>query len=498
MSTLQVVLIVHNIAAILLALVGFHSLVLTILYLWHQNEKAPEPKPVEGEWPRVVIQLPIFNERHVVDRLVNAMVHLDYPRDRLEVQLLDDSTDETVGIAALAVEKARLNGLSIRHIRRENRVGYKAGALSYGLGETDAPFIAVFDADFVPGPDFLRRIIPHFLSNDRLGMVQTRWSHLNPNYSLLTRAAALALDTHFIIEQTARHRGGLLMNFSGTAGVWRRETIDDAGGWAADTLSEDIDLSYRAQMRGWKCLYLPDMGTPAEITPLMMGFKKQQARWATGTIQCLRKLGPTVLRSKLTIWQKIEAMFHLSAYMIHPLMIVLLLTTLPIILQGHNETVPLAGLGFVMFGPPIEALIAQRKLYPDWPRRLWFFPALMTVAAGIAVSDTEAVLRGLSLKPVAFHRTPKFQVDATNRSGWERSNYTVPVDYSVLVELGLALYSAVTAIVAFQTEPGLAVFMTMYTLGFAYVGGLSLWQAGAARLVQSRDRRQLELSENKL
>jgi cellulose synthase/poly-beta-1,6-N-acetylglucosamine synthase-like glycosyltransferase len=491
--------IIHSIATVLLAMVGIHSLVLTIVYLRNQNKNAATPPPIKGEWPRVVIQLPIYNERHVVDRLVDAMNRLDYPRDRLEVQLLDDSTDETVNIAAAAVERAKATGLTIEHVRREKREGFKAGALAYGLDITTADYVAIFDADFVPNPDFLTKIMPHFVADDRLGMVQTRWAHLNANYSLLTRSAAVALDTHFVIEQTSRHRAGLLMNFSGTAGVWRRETITDAGGWDGDTLSEDIDLSYRAQLRGWRCLYLPEMGTPAEITPLMMGFKKQQARWATGTIQCLRKLGPTVLRSKnLNIWQKTEAIFHLSAYMIHPLMIILLLTTLPIVLHTNYDAMPLTSLGLAMLCPPLEALIAQRKLYPDWWKRLWYFPALMMVGVGIAVSDTEAVLRGLSSTPVAFHRTPKFKVDEKHHINWERSFYTVPVDYSVLIEIGLAFYAAVTAIVAFQHHLGLSVFMMMYSMGFLYVAGLSLWQAGATRFGHARLRRRLELSENKL
>jgi cellulose synthase/poly-beta-1,6-N-acetylglucosamine synthase-like glycosyltransferase len=497
--TLQVLQVIHDIAAILLAVVGFHSIVLVIVYLVHQNKRPDDPRPVvEGDWPSVVVQLPIFNERHVVERLVEAVSQLDYPKARLEIQLLDDSTDDTISIASAAVERARQAGLSVAHVRRATREGYKAGALAYGLTQTSAEYAAIFDADFLPAPDFLRRLIPYFLSSRRLGMVQTRWSHLNQSSSLLTRAQALALDTHFVIEQTARHRGGLLMNFSGTAGIWRRETIEDAGGWDEDTLSEDIDLSYRAQLKGWECLYLPNLGTASEITPLMMGFKKQQARWATGTVQCLRKLGPTVLRSHLGIWQKIEAMFHLSAYLIHPLMIVLLLATLPLLLNGHYNNVPLASLGLAMFGPPLEMLIAQRRLYSDWAARISFFPMLMVLGVGISVSNTEAVARAFSPKRVTFHRTPKFQADSTTDSGWVNSGYTVPVDYTLLVEIFLAIYAAVSAVAAFRIQPEVAPFMILYALGFGYVAGLSVWQTGAVRLVQTRKRRVLELSDNKL
>jgi cellulose synthase/poly-beta-1,6-N-acetylglucosamine synthase-like glycosyltransferase len=477
--------VLYVLSTVGLAIVGFNTLVLAALYWRHrQEDPAPPAAPPPGDWPSVVVQLPIFNERHVVERLIEAVAALDYPRDRLHVQVLDDSTDETVHLVARAVEAAKARGLHIEQVLREKRVGYKAGALEYGMQHSDADFIAVFDADFQPHPDFLRRTVPHFLSDARLGMVQARWAHLNDSYNLLTRAQALALDAHFVVEQTARHRSGLLMNFSGTAGVWRRACLEDAGGWQHDTLSEDIDASYRAQMRGWRFLYLPDVGVPAEIPPLMMGFKRQQARWATGTIQCLKKLGGQVLTSpSLSLAQKAEAMVHLGGYLLHPFMVLLLLTTLPLLLMGGISGLPLAGLGLAMLGSPVQAALSQTRLYDDWKRRLLVFPVFMVLGVGIAVSNSLAVWRALVGGQQAFQRTPKFQVGGQTES-WLGSNYTLPVDGTTWAELLLAVYAAVSGVLAVTRLPALAPFMLLYAVGFGYVAGLSLYQAQTARHIQ--------------
>lgn len=488
MTVLQ---IAYSIIAVGLALVGFNALILAMLYLAHRRETAaPLEPPHEGGWPAVVIQLPVYNERHVVEGLVEAVSHLDYPRDRLLVQLLDDSDDETVGYAAAAVERARAEGVPVEHVRRAERVGFKAGALAYGLERSAAPFVVIFDADFAPEPGFLRCVIPHFLADERLGMVQTRWAHLNQAQSALTRAQALALDAHFAIEQTARHRSRLLMNFSGTAGIWRRACIEDSGGWHHDTLSEDIDLSYRAQLRGWRFLYLPDVSVPAEIPPLMMGFKRQQSRWATGTVQCLRKLGGTLLCSRLSIWQKAQGVLHLGGYFLHPLLLLLLLLTLPMLLTNQLGTLPLAGLGLAMLGSPAQVVLAQRRLYPDWARRLLFFPVLMLIGVGIAVSNSVAVAQAFSSRPLPFRRTPKFQAG----TDWPGSAYTLPVDLTTGLELVMAVYAALVAVLAVPRLPALVPFMTLYALGFGYVGGLSLWQAGIARRARARRQPNLGLS----
>jgi cellulose synthase/poly-beta-1,6-N-acetylglucosamine synthase-like glycosyltransferase len=474
---IAVLQVIYGISALGLALIGFNALVLSIVYLWHRRKRAVEPPPPpEGEWPSVVVQLPVFNERYVVRRLVEAVSRLDYPRDRLTIQLLDDSTDKTSRIAAEAIEHACQNGLRFEHIRRGTRAGYKAGALAYGLEKTDAQFVAIFDADFIPEPDFLRRVIPYFLADESLGIVQTRWAHLNADYSPLTRAQALALDAHFVVEQISRNRGGLLSNFSGTAGVWRRTCIEDSGGWQTDTLSEDIDLSYRAQLRGWRLLYLPEVATSAEIPTQIMAFKRQQARWATGTIQCLRKHGPRLLSARLNIWQKLEALYHLGGYLVHPLMILLVLSTLPMVVSGHLGRLPLTALGLAVFGPPLEIMLAQMHLHRDWPRRLMAFPILMLLGIGIAVSNTKAVFQAFSAHPQTFKRTPKLQMHE-GRQMKAAGDYVLPVDHTVWFELGLGVYAGVTALLAFEHAPAVAPFMVLYAVGFLYVAGTSLWQA---------------------
>lgn len=492
-----VVQILYVTSAVILSLMGFNALILSLIYLWHRHDHFPLPDRGDTDLPSVVVQLPIYNERDIVERLVEAAGKLDYPKDRLTIQVLDDSTDDTSTIAALAVERARSAGVPIVHIRRESRVGFKAGALVYGLERTDAEFVAIFDSDFVPGPDFLRQVVPYFLEDGQLGLVQARWGHVNPDDSLLTKAQVLALDAHFVIEQTARHRGGLLMNFAGTAGVWRRACIEDSGGWHSDTLSEDIDLSYRAQLGGWRCLYLPDVVAPAELTPVMMAFKQQQSRWATGTVQCLRKLGPQVLSSRLNIGQKFEATLHLGGYLIHPAMVLLLLTALPLMLDGQFNNLPLASLSLAMFGPPLANLIAQRRVSPNWAYRMAFLPILMLIGVGIAASNTLAVVRGFSSHTQTFHRTPKFHV-RTHGQGWAGSIYQIPLDATMGFELFLAAYAGLTSVLAMDYAPSLVPFMTLYALGFAYVAGLSLWQARAVQRVRAHEQHALSLSGNKL
>jgi cellulose synthase/poly-beta-1,6-N-acetylglucosamine synthase-like glycosyltransferase len=339
----------YVVAGVWLAVYGLNGLVLAGLYLYHRHDRMRQPTCQPSRYPLVTVQLPIYNERHVIERLIDAVAGIDWPRDRLQIQILDDSADETTTLALARVEHLKRRGLDIALIRRLDRSGYKAGALAVGLTYARGEFIAVFDADFIPPPGFLRQTIPAFLDRPQLGMVQTRWAHLNADYSLLTRAQSLALDGHFVVEQTARNRSGLLMNFNGTAGVWRRTCIEASGGWSDDTLSEDLDLSYRAQLAGWDCLYLPDVSA-AELTPQLAAFKRQQFRWAKGSIQCLRKLWPSLVEKghqpsnstgtrnaphvrehggplsprRLTAGQKTAALVHLSSYLAHPLMLVLL------------------------------------------------------------------------------------------------------------------------------------------------------------------------------
>lgn len=475
---LQILYIVSTIG---LSIVGFNVLILSILYLLHRNDSpAPRADLTETDYPPVLLQLPIYNERFVVRRLIEAAASLDYPRDRLTVQILDDSTDETTAIITEVVGDLPASAPRMEHIRRPDRSGFKAGALAYGLTITTEPVICIFDADFVPDPDFLIATIPYLLADERTGMVQTRWAHLNANQSLLTRAQSLALDAHFVVEQTARQRSGLFMNFSGTAGCWRRTCIEDAGGWHEDTLSEDIDLSYRAQLRGWHFLYLPDISVRAEIPAQMMGFKRQQTRWATGTIQVLRKQGGAIARANISLWKKIQGIIHLGGYFIHPLMLFVLLLSLPLMLMDGVRFFHLAFLGLAMLGSPLEVLISQSRLYQDWPRRLLVFPIFMFFGMGIIVSNTVAFFQGLSGKEQEFKRTPKFSAAGAD-TALPSGQYLIRVDGTTAGELLLMCYAGIATVIALTRASAFAPFLLLYALGTGYVAITSIYQTLASR-----------------
>jgi cellulose synthase/poly-beta-1,6-N-acetylglucosamine synthase-like glycosyltransferase len=501
------VIALYVVAGVWLAIYGLNSLLLAILYLRHQHDRPIYTPTRPHACPTVTVQLPIYNERHVVERLIDAVAALDWPRDRLEVQVLDDSDDETTGLARACVEHHRRRGLDIELVRRPDRTGYKAGALAVGLSRARGEFVAMFDADFVPPPDFLRRTIPSFLDRPALGLVQTRWAHLNADYSPLTWAQSLALDGHFVVEQTARSRSGLLMNFNGTAGVWRRVCIDASGGWSGDTVSEDLDLSYRAQLAGWDCLYLPEVSAPAELPPQLAAFKRQQFRWAKGSIQCLRKLWRPVIGHRwtqmdtddlssgpvprrLTWVQRTAALVHLSSYLAHPLMLVLLVCSLPLFLSPRDAHLPVATayLGFSSLGPPLVYALAQRALYPDWRRRLLYFPLLALLGTGIALNNTRAVIEALRGRGGTFARTPKFRLQG--RGGrWADSVYRLPLGWTALGETLLALYALVTVAAAWRAGNLYAIpFMLLYAGGFGLTALLGVWQARGGR--RRRPRRQ--------
>ena len=467
---------IYFIITLLLALYSFNALHLSLLFLWHRRQTPQAPIP--GIWPTVTVQLPIFNERFVIERLIDAVATLDYPAGQLSIQVLDDSTDETLALAQARVAYHQSRGVNILHLRRKDRSGFKAGALAHGLSSAPGDFVAVFDADFVPPSDFLRRVMPHF-ADSRVGMVQTRWGHLNAEFSPLTRAQALMLDGHFVVEQTARSRAGLLLNFNGSAGVWRRECIADAGGWLADTLAEDLDLSYRAQIAGWQLRYLPQVVAPAEVPPLLMAFKRQQFRWAKGSIQCLVKLGGRLHRSGLSPWRKIQGFIHLSGYMIHPLMLLLVLLGLPLILISDLGSLPLSALGLAGFAPPILFALSQWAIYPKWWQRLAYFPLLVFLGAGVTLNNAWAVFEALaSRNPTLFLRTPKFQSEGCQAGQVDRAaDYGLPVDWTMWGELALAFYCLVEAGIAITRAPGLAPFMAIYALGYLYTAGLGLWQS---------------------
>jgi len=430
-------------------------------------------------WPRVTVQLPIFNERYVVRRLISAVCRLDYPRDRLDIQVLDDSTDETAAVARDMAAQYRARGVDIVHMHRQDRRGFKAGALSEGFKDAKGEFVVIFDADFKPRPDFLKRTIPYF-TDKKVGMLQARWGHLNPGYSLLTRAQSIGIDGHFGVEQASRAWSGFFMNFNGTAGIWRKQAIEEAGGWQADTLTEDLDLSYRAQLKGWKLMFAPEVVCPAELPPTITAFKSQQFRWAKGSIQTARKNLGNLFRADLPLVVKIQALLHLTHYMVHPIMLLVVVTSIPMLsAQGlwDNLAVPAAIftlLALATFGPSSLYVFSQRILYPDWRHRVLYLPFLMCLGTGIAVNNTKAVLEALLGIESGFIRTPKYGITHC-RESWKGKSYALPLSGTSALEFLLGCYSFIGLVLylffgKFLVSP----FLLIYTSGFFYVFILSV------------------------
>ena len=461
-----------------LALYGLHNLLTTILYL---RMKAPIKHRSRTQslkkWPLVTVQLPIFNEKYTVKRLLRAVTRLDYPAECLQVQVLDDSTDDTLDLVRQLVEDYKSRGVNVELVHRVNRQGYKAGALNNGLRTATGEFIAIFDADFVPKSDWLKRTVPCF-QDPQLGCIQTRWGHTNQQYNSLTRAEAMGIDGHFIIEQTVRSKSGFFLNFNGTAGLWRRACIEDSGGWQWDTLTEDLDLSYRAQMRGWKFDYLPDVVVPAELPPQVEAFKKQQFRWAKGSFQVVRKILPTVLGASRLPWKvRFMALLHLTGYFVHPLMLAMLLLTLPVglFLPEAFNIYPISIVAAL--GPPLLYLTATASQKASFFKRMACFPLLVIVGFGISLSTSIAVLEGLFSKGGAFIRTPKLNLANKKQVKKIDRAYVAPLSSLVWVEIALGLYALVTGIVLVSHKGWSILFwMIIYMLGFFYIAGLNLIQ----------------------
>lgn len=443
-----------------------------------------------ANWPEVVTQIPIYNERHVAERCLRAVAAMDYPAEKHLIQVLDDSTDETSALIDTVVADLHAQGTRIDVLHRTDRSGYKAGALTAALRQTTAPFVAMFDADFVPPRDFLRRTLAHLLDDEKIGLVQARWSHLNEDHSLLTRIQALGIDAHFAVEQCARAFNGLLMNFNGTAGLWRRQAIDEAGGWTADTLTEDIDLSYRAQLAGWRATYLPDLAVPAELPEDVAAFHSQQTRWAKGSTQTAIKLLPAICTSSQSALAKLVALFHLTHYWIHPLMLILALVTLPMLLWVKLDFSPLGWTAFgtliliSMVAPNALYVVSQRALHRDWKSRLLRLPMLMPLGMGMVASNSWAVLQGLlGPKGGEFVRTPKrgdqnagALARVRNPSAPKRLRHlAIP-----LSQLALGLYTAAGTLAYLRAGAWLiGPFLLLYTIGFLYLGVRGLAEAKA-------------------
>jgi cellulose synthase/poly-beta-1,6-N-acetylglucosamine synthase-like glycosyltransferase len=461
-----------------LAFYGVHRLMLVVLYLRTRGRRPVRPSD-PAEWPVVTVQLPLYNEMYVAQRLIAAVCGLDYPPDRLEIQVLDDSTDETQEIVARAVAAQRARGVDIHHLHRTDRRGFKAGALLAGLAKARGSLLAVFDADFVPQREFLKTAVPYF-TDPGIGMVQGSWAHINRGYSLLTRIQAILLDGHFFIEHTARNRNGCFFNFNGTAGVWRREAILAAGGWEHDTLTEDLDLSYRAQLAGWRFLYLPELAVPSELPVDINGFKSQQYRWAKGSVQTGRKLLGRILRSRLPLRVKMEAFVHLTNNLSYALMLLLALLVVPAMLL--RTTTSLRMVLFVdmplFFGATLSVLIfylaSQAAAGIGWRKQLRYLPTLMGVGIGLSVNNARAVLSGLFQRGGTFHRTPKYKIEKRGED-WLGKRYRAGWSSSVLIELALAVYFGACTLYAAKRGMWISVpFLYLFVQGYAYMAALSL------------------------
>jgi len=484
-------MIPYFIVLLILAMYGMHRYALLYNYFVYRKN-IPALPPAVANWPKVTIQLPIFNERYVIERLVDAVAQFDYPRELLDIQVLDDSTDETQQVAQACVERHAAEGLPIVYIHRTNRQGFKAGALENGLHTARGEFVAIFDADFIPQPDFLRRTIPYFLDPNGgggIGMVQARWTYLNSDYSLLTRVETILLDGHFVIEHGGRSRRGTFFNFNGTAGVWRRSAIDAAGGWEHDTLTEDTDLSYRAQLKGWKFLYLPDIECASELPVDMNGFKAQQARWAKGLMQTAKKILPKVFRADVPWHIKSEAFFHLTANISYPLMVVLSTMLLPAMIvrfyQGWFQMLVIDLPLFLASTCSISSfyLAAQKELRPkSWLTTFLYMPFVMATGIGLSVRNAQAVLEALAGKKTEFARTPKFKIEGKSGT-FAAKKYTNKSGWMPYFEVALGLYFALAVLYAFRNENyATTPFLLLFVWGYLYTGFMSLSQSWFAQL----------------
>lgn len=472
----------------ILSVYGSHRYAMAYLYYRHKY-RLPTPAGRFEQLPRVTVQLPIFNEMYVTERLIGAVAKLDYPRDLLEVQVLDDSTDETQGIARACVDRWRELGLDIVYIHRTDRKGFKAGALENGLRTAKGPFVAVFDADFIPEPDFLQRAV-HFFTDPGIGMVQARWGHLNRGYSLLTQVQAILLDGHFVIEHTARNRSGCFFNFNGTAGIWRREAIEAGGGWQHDTLTEDLDLSYRTQLKGWRFVYVPQIVTPAELPVDMNAFKSQQHRWAKGSIQTALKLLPRLLSADVPRAVKREAVMHLTANFAYLLMIPLaILLPVTVVVRVSHGWYEVLFLDIPFFAAATFSVVAfyaasQREQGRTLWQQLKYLPLVMAVGIGLSVNQARAVVEALMGYETGFTRTPKLGV---SRAGEPvaRKRYKAAVTFQPIVELALAAYMTYGVAYLIEREVYYSLpFLVLFQVGFGYVGLASLYEGLRGRVVR--------------
>jgi cellulose synthase/poly-beta-1,6-N-acetylglucosamine synthase-like glycosyltransferase len=479
----EIILTIYILTLTVLLIFSLHGFIM--LYYHHIHKAFKHNSETEQNYDKsVTVQLPLFNEMYVAERLIDSICELDYPKNLLEIQVLDDSTDGTFDIVAAKVNEKFAEGFNIKHIHRKIRTGYKAGALREGLEVAVGNYIAIFDADFVPNKDFLISTLQHF-HNDRIGMVQTRWEHLNEDFSLLTKIQALALNGHFVIEQTVRNKAGFFINFNGTGGVWRKECIIDAGNWQDDTITEDLDLSYRAQLNGWKFVFLRDITTPAELPAEINALKAQQFRWTKGAIETAKKLLPVVWNSDLQLKVKLQSTFHLCNNMVFPFILMAGILNVPLIFiknSGPYDNVFNFMAIFILafISSFVFYLYAQKDVYIDWRKKITLFPIFMAGSMGFAVNNTRAVVEGLMNRKTAFIRTPKFKVyNANDKSSFIKNKYfmTTKVDSSAFIELMLAAYCFIGVVASiYFLEIAALPFQLMFFFGFGIVSILSLRQ----------------------
>jgi cellulose synthase/poly-beta-1,6-N-acetylglucosamine synthase-like glycosyltransferase len=475
-------LLPYFVVMILLSFYGIHRYTMCYQYFKYKKNYHPNPPRHFEELPQVTIQLPIFNEQFVIDRLIEAVCAMEYPREKLEIQVLDDSTDETTAVASSIVDRYAALGAPIVCIHRSNRHGFKAGALDAGLKVAKGEFVAIFDADFVPPPEWLMKVIHHF-AEPEVGMVQTRWTHLNREYSMLTQIEAILLDGHFVLEHGARVRSGEYFNFNGTAGMWRRQAISGGGGWQHDTLTEDTDLSYRSQLAGWRFKYLPEVECPSELPIEMTAFKTQQARWAKGLIQTSIKILPQVFRSNASRRNKIESVYHLTANLSYPLMVIMTAFIMPAMIcrfyQGWFQMllidVPLFTAS--TFSIAVFYVMSERELYPKtWKKTIVYLPLLMAVGIGLTVTNTKAVMEALFGIKSAFVRTPKYRVAQKGEKS-QAAKYRKRLKLTPWIEMLLGFYFFLCIFYTFSNQNYFtAPFLILFVVGYWYTGLMSLLQ----------------------
>ncbi|MBI5085322.1 MAG: glycosyltransferase [Acidobacteria bacterium] len=482
----------------ILAIYGAHRYAVVRGYLKYKSRIPAKPAKRFTQLPRVTIQLPLFNERNVVDQLLDAVLKVRYPRELLEVQVLDDSTDDTHPYTEALVARLKAQGHPIEYIHRVDRTGFKAGALQNGMALTKGDLFAVFDADFIPPVDFLEKTI-HFFADEKVGVVQTRWTYLNRDHNLLTEVQALMLDGHFALEHVARYGQGLFFNFNGTAGILRRQMIDEAGGWQHDTLTEDSDLSYRAQLKGWQFVYLPWMECPSELPVDTYGFQVQQQRWAKGLTQVALKLLPAIMRSKVGWREKAEAWFHLTPNLSYPLMVIVSAMMLPVMMVrfyiGWGQMLLVdAPLIICSFWSVVTFyLLAEHELYPDnWKRAIFILPFLLAMGVALTISNTKAVIEALMGKQSSFVRTPKYAPKAAGTQtavAYKRKSGWLPFAEIGMGFFFLGMVGYCIEVMNFFAMP----FLSIFVCGYFWAGCSKLWQEQQARMRFEREARKVEL-----